>query len=182
MSKSIKLSKKIVDIIRKQGFHCNDEVVEQNGKYFITIYRQTSIGKEWNLSLWFDGKARTLQEYIKCEASEFDVNEETKYWVLQIGQKGCPEDVECILKYAKWKKETLLNLANALAEVSEDTYILNRAILKIVVNYAGTSFFTNNSDGYFQEHDSLEKARDFLIKQYGTDAEIEVETSVRFSY
>ena len=62
------------------------------------------------------------------------------------------------------------------------TCILNRAILRIVINYTGTSFFTNNSDGYFQEHESLEKARDFLIEQYGTDAAIEVETSVRFSY
>ena len=62
------------------------------------------------------------------------------------------------------------------------TCILNRAILRIVINYTWTSFFTNNSDGYFQEHESLEKARDFLIEQYGTDAAIEVETSVRFSY
>ena len=45
------------------------------------------------------------------------------------------------------------------------TCILNRAILRIVINYTGTSFFTNNSDGYFQEHESLEKARDFLIER-----------------
>ena len=54
--------------------------------------------------------------------------------------------------------------------------------MRVVVNYAGTEFFTKEDDGCFKQHESLESARDYIIHEYGADVEIETETDVRFSY
>lgn len=75
---------------------------------------------------------------------------------------------------AKWKEEQIEKLADALEGL--------KAILRVVVNYAGTQFFTKEDDGCFKQHESLESARDYIIHEYGADVEIETETDIRFTY
>ena len=83
---------------------------------------------------------------------------------------------------AKWKKEQIEKLADALEGLDRSVSTEKKAILRVVVNYAGTEFFTKEDDGYFKQHESLESARDYIIYKHGADVEISVETDVRFSY
>lgn len=55
-------------------------------------------------------------------------------------------------------------------------------VLRVVVNYSGTEFFTKDENGYFKPHKTLESARDHIMHTYGCDTAIKIETSVRFSY
>ncbi len=83
---------------------------------------------------------------------------------------------------AKWKEEQIEKLADALEGLNRPIPAEKTAILRVVVNYAGTEFFTKEDGGYFKQHESLESARDYIIHKYGADVEIETETDVRFSY
>lgn len=83
---------------------------------------------------------------------------------------------------AKWKEEQIEKLADALEGLNRSVSAEKTAILRVVVNYAGTQFFTKEENGYFRQHESLETARDYIIHGYGADVEIETETDVRFSY
>ena len=56
-----------------------------------------------------------------------------------------------------------------------------KARLRIRVTYEGTKFFTIINDGLYKEHDSLEKAKDWLDCN-GFRGNFKVETIVNFSY
>ena len=71
---------------------------------------------------------------------------------------------------------------NAKYVEQKGSMIMKSAVLRVVVNYEGTKFYTKDEKGYFKQHETLEDARMYLIYKYGADTVIKVETFVRFSY
>ena len=124
---------------------------------------------------------KDLSKRLETE-HDFDVDEEVEVWIACRGENGCPSSIEALVEDAKWKEEQIEKLSDALEGLDRSVPTEKKAILRVVVNYAGTQFFTKEDDDYFKQYESLEAARDYIIHKYGADVEIETETDVRFSY
>ena len=176
------LPEEIVDILENNGFSCNGKISKQSGEYYVEISQGTPLGADWSEIIWFDGSKEGFVEAVRKRANGFDVDEEVEVYIPCRGENGCPSSIEDLVNDAKWKKEQIEKLADALEGLNRPIPAEKKAILRVVVNYAGTEFFTKEDDGYFKQHESLESARDYIIHKYGADVEIETETDVRFSY
>ena len=185
MSSNKILPEEIVNIIENEGFSCNGKICKQwkqSGEYYVEIFQGTPLGEDWNETIWFDGSKESFIEAVRNRANIFDVDEEVEIWIPCRGENGCPSSIEALVEDAKWKEEQIEKLADALEGLNRSVSTEKKAILRIVVNYAGTQFFTKEEDGYFKQHESLETARDYIIHEYGADVEIETETDIRFTY
>ena len=182
MSSNKILPEEIVNIIENEGFSCNGKISKQSGEYYVEIFQGTPLGEDWNETIWFDGSKESFIEAVRNRANIFDVDEEVEIWIPCRGENGCPSSIEALVGDAKWKKEQIEKLADALEGLNRSVSTEKKAILRIVVNYAGTQFFTKEEDGYFRQHESLETARDYIIHEYGADVEIETEADIRFTY
>ncbi len=176
------LPEEIVDILENNGFSCNGKISKQSGEYYVEISQGTPLGEDWSEIIWFDGSKEGFVEAVRKRANGFDVDEEVEVYIPCRGENGCPSSIEDLVNDAKWKKEQIEKLADALEGLNRPIPAEKKAILRVVVNYAGTEFFTKEDDGCFKQHESLESARDYIIHEYGADVEIETETDVRFSY
>ena len=176
------LPEEIVDILENNGFSCNGKISKQSGEYYVEISQGTPLGEDWSEIIWFDGSKEGFVEAVRKRANGFDVDEEVEVYIPCRGENGCPSSIEDLVNDAKWKKEQIEKLADALEGLNRPIPAEKKAILRVVVNYAGTEFFTKEDDGYFKQHESLESAGDYIIHKYGADVEIETETDVRFSY
>lgn len=55
--------------------------------------------------------------------------------------------------------------------------------LRIVINYEGTHFYTIDDDYRTRQHETLEKAQEYLCWKYNIlTSQINVETKVQFTY
>lgn len=181
-NKNMVLPEEIVDIVKNEGFSCDGKISKQNKDYYVEIFQGTPLGEDWFEIIWFDGSKEGFVEAVRKRAKGFDVDEEVEVYIPCRGENGCPSSIEALVGDAKWKEEQIEKLADALEGLNRSVSTEKKAILRIVVNYAGTQFFTKEEDGYFRQHESLETAKDYIIHEYGADVEIKVETDVRFSY
>lgn len=176
------LTEEIVNIVKNEGFSYDGKISKQDNDYYVEIFQGTPLGEDWFEIIWFDGSKEGFVEAVRKRANDFDVDEEVDIWIPCRGENGCPSSIEALVEDTKWKKEQIEKLADALEGLNRPIPADKKAILRVVVNYAGTQFFTKEDDGYFKQHESLEAARDYIIYKYGADVEISVETDVRFSY
>lgn len=119
MSKSIKLSKKIVDIIRKQGFYCPEsgKIFHQRVSFsYVYIDQPTPSGDEWRIKIWFDEHLESFQQYVEARANIFDVDDEVERLIPCRGEDGHPSSIQTLLDDAKWKKRKLQELSMALKD------------------------------------------------------------------
>lgn len=172
MSSNKILPEEIINIIENEGFSCNEKISKQSGEYYVEIFQGTPLGEDWNEIIWFDGSKESFIEAVRNRA----------IWIPCRGENGCPSSIEALVGDAKWKEEQIEKLADALEGLNRSVSTEKKAILRIVVNYAGTQFFTKEEDGYFRQHESLETAREYIIHEYGADVEIETEADIRFTY
>lgn len=99
--------------------------------------------------------------------------------------KTCLKPTGPIRLKSRIKKHYIYKLSiniNAKYVEQKGSMIMKSAVLRVVVNYEGTKFYTKDEKGYFKQHEALEDARMYLIYKYGADTVIKVETFVRFSY
>lgn len=99
--------------------------------------------------------------------------------------KTCLKPTGPIRLKSRIKKHYIYKLSiniNAKYVEQKGSMIMKSAVLRVVVNYEGTKFYTKDEKGYFKQHETLEDARMYLIYKYGADTVIKVETFVRFSY
>lgn len=119
----MELSEKIIDIIEKQNFSCNGEITKQGDDYYVEIGQYSPAGNDWWEVIRFDGTGLCLEGFIKAvrqRALDFDINDEMRLWIPLMGEKGVPEDAEVLLEDAKWKKQALLDLSDALEKAEAD--------------------------------------------------------------
>ena len=176
------LSDEIVEILEDRGFYCDGKIHKQSIRYYVDFSQSTPLGEDWSEIIWFDGSKEGFVEAVRNRANDFDVDEEVEVWIACRGENGCPSSIEALVEDAKWKEEQIEKLADALEGLDRSVPTEKKAIQRVVVNYAGTQFFTKEDDDYFKQYESLEAARDYIIHKYGADVEIETETDVRFSY
>jgi len=109
----IKLSVKTVDIVENNGFSL-EEIIEQDGKYYVEMNQSTPEGEDWWETVWFDGTDEGFAEAIMDRLNNFDVDEETEIFIEGRGTNGIPSSIKDLIEDAEWKQEQLENLANEL--------------------------------------------------------------------
>lgn len=175
--------------------YCEEGNVDKNIRENIKVVPMTKRGDNDKMEIFIGSSSEAADymdqislilegfvEAVRKRANGFDVDEEVEVYIPCRGENGCPSSIEDLVNDAKWKKEQIEKLADVLEGLNRPIPAEKKAILRVVVNYAGTQFFTKEDDGCFKQHESLESARDYIIHEYGADVEIETETDVRFSY
>lgn len=176
------LSEEIINILERNNFSYISEIKKQGKEYYVEFGQYTPAGEDWCETAWFDGSQEGFVNAVRDLENGFDVDEETEFRMEMRGKNGCPNSIETLVDDAKWKKEQLERLAVALENPNAVVPASPKAILRVVVNYTGTQFFSENDSGYVSEHASLKAAEKYILNKYGRDTEIEVETSIRFTY
>lgn len=128
------LPEEITDILQDNGFYCNGKICKQNREYYVEIFQGTPLGEDWIETVWFDGSKEGFIEAIRNRANDFDVDEEVEIWIPGRGKNGCPSSIEALVEDAKWKKEQIEKLADALEGHSGSVSTEKTAILRVVVN------------------------------------------------
>lgn len=108
------LDKKIQDILEKNEFNFDEEIIEQdNGKY-IEINQSTPEGEDWWETIWFDGTYEGFVNAVEERVLNFDIDEEVEIWIPNRGKGGCPDSIMDLVHDAEWKQKTLENLLDDL--------------------------------------------------------------------
>ena len=110
----MELSEKIIDIIEEQNFSCYGKITKQGDDYYVEIGQYSPAGNDWSEVIWFDGTEGGFINAVRQRALDFDINDEMRLWIPLMGKNGVPEDAEALLEDAKWKKQALLDLSDAL--------------------------------------------------------------------
>lgn len=121
----MELSEKIIDIIEEQNFSCDGKITKQGNAYYTEIGQYSPAGHDWWETIWFNGTEEGFINAVRQRALDFDINEEMRLWIPLMGENGVPEDAEVLLEDAKWKKQVLLDLSEALEKAEENLPILS---------------------------------------------------------
>lgn len=103
------LRQKIEDL----DFGIYDETFS-DGSVGMELSQYTPMGQDWNFSIEYDGSVESFMENLKEFERNFDVDEEAKFFISQMGEFGIPDDAEGLLEDAKWKKKQLEDLVATL--------------------------------------------------------------------
>lgn len=103
------LRQKIEDL----DFGIYDETFS-DGSVGMELSKYTPLGQDWNFYIEYDGSVESFMENLKEYERNFDVDEEAKFFISQMGEFGIPDDAEGLLEDAKWKKKQLEDLVATL--------------------------------------------------------------------
>lgn len=103
------LRQKIEDL----DFGIYDETFS-DGSVGMELSQFTPMGQDWNFYIEYDGSVESFMENLKEYERNFDVDEEAKFFISQMGEFGIPDDAEGLLEDAKWKKKQLEDLVATL--------------------------------------------------------------------
>lgn len=109
----VKLGDKTIEIVENNGFSLQ-EIIEQDGQYYVEMNQSTPEGEDWWEIIWFDGTDESFVNAIKDRAYNFDVNEEVEIWVEGRGNNGVPNNIKDLVEDAEWKQNKLEELASEL--------------------------------------------------------------------
>lgn len=143
------------NILEDDGWGPIDES-EQNGETVWEIRQFTPAGEDWSFVIFFDGTVKDAINEIVSYANDFDANEEQSTYIDMRGQRGIPDDVQTLLDDGKWKKETLMELANELQQLDLDES------KKITESNDNTNILWENIEDYSEEE--KENIRDIIDK------------------
>ena len=109
------LSKKIVDIVERNGFTIHN-VEKQGSDYYIEMGQCSEAGEDWWETIWFDGTNEGFVKAVRERANTFDVDEECKVYIECRGTHGVPSSIRTLIEDAEWKANKLEELADVLSE------------------------------------------------------------------
>lgn len=113
-------NKEIINVLENADFNIG-EITEQDGEYYVELSQYTPEGEDWYVVVWFDGTDEDFIASVRKYAADFDVDEEAEPYIEIRGQRGVPNSISALLEDAKWKEQTLNDLADALEVIdSED--------------------------------------------------------------
>ena len=120
------LDKKIQDILEKNEFNFDEEIIEQdNGKY-IEINQSTPEGEDWWETIWFDGTYEGFVNAVEERVLNFDIDDEVDTWIPSRGKGGCPDSIMDLVHDAEWKQKTLENLLDYLQGNEKEEKVITK--------------------------------------------------------
>lgn len=128
----MELSKRIEELLEKHDFNICGEITEkysEKGKYDIELETYSPAGEDVIVSLIYDGTDEGFVAAFVEYANWFDAEEHAEMWIESRGKNGVPESIKTLLEDAEWIKNMLLEVAeelNSLDEESEDLTSMNR--------------------------------------------------------
>ncbi|MCM1121170.1 MAG: hypothetical protein NC416_01165 [Eubacterium sp.] len=128
----MELSKKIEELLEKYDFSLCGDVAErysEKGKYDVELETYSPEGENVIVSLVYDGTEDGFITAFVEYANWFDAEDHAEMWIESRGKNGVPESIKDLLEDAEWIKNTLLEVAEELNNIddeSEKTDSMNR--------------------------------------------------------
>lgn len=145
--------KKVFEILEDNDFSF-DDVVEQDGEYYLDISLGTPCGEDWIETIWFNGTLNSFIESLEARIENFDIDEEIEPWISQRGKNGVPSSISALIEDANWKLETLEDLLAALKGEKKTKY-------RVTVKYEGSWDFEIAA---YDEDEAMEMAQEEFEK------------------
>lgn len=108
------LNEKIQEVLEKNNFSCNGEIIEQGNEKYIEINQRTPEGEDWWETIWFDGTYEGFTNAIEERVFNFDIDDEAEVWIPSRGKGSCPNSIMDLVHDAEWKQKTLEKLLDDL--------------------------------------------------------------------
>lgn len=126
----MKFSKKIEEVLEKFDFSLCGEITErcdEKGKYDVELETCSPEGEDVIVSLIYDGTEKDFIRAFIEYANSFNDEEHAAMWIENRGKNGVPESINDLLIDARWIKNILLRVVEAL-ESSKEEYTENNVI------------------------------------------------------
>ncbi len=128
----MELSKRIEELLEKYDFSLCGKITERyndKGNYDVEMETYSPEGENVIVSLTYDGTEESFIHEFVDYANDFDAEEHAEMWIESRGKNGVPDSIKNLLEDAKWIKDTLMEMAeklNNLDEESEELISMNR--------------------------------------------------------
>ena len=129
----------LLDFFNNNDFYVDEFETYNNGRTILSVQQTSPAGEDWHID--FEAGDCTYGELInsvKKTAYYFNVDEAAAEWIPMRGEHGVPDSIQKILDDAKWKKETLDDLAHEIETAFEERKEDNFQEFSFAENYSYT--------------------------------------------
>lgn len=120
----MELSKRIEGLLEEHDFSLCEEITErysEKGKYDVELETYSQKGEYIIVPLIYDGTEESFIAAFVEYANWFDAKAHAEMWIGSRGKNGVPESIKDLLEDARWIKNTLLEVAEALNNLEDES-------------------------------------------------------------
>ena len=120
----MELSERIIEVLEAHDISLCGEISERtynNDGYDVDLETYSPEGEDVIIPLIYDGTEEDFIRQFERYAEDFDAEDHAEMWIESRGKNGVPDSIKDLLEDAEWIKDTLMEIADELKELDEES-------------------------------------------------------------